>query len=130
VDLKEEPERGPVRALMALIDVQSVTRSIEFYGKLGFAVGRTVVHEGETEPSWAWLRSDRAHLMVACGDRPVDPAQQGVLFYLYCDDVAAFREELLRKGLQPGPITTPFYSPRGEFPLSDPDGYRLVIAHT
>lgn len=123
-------ERAGVQAMWPLLDVQSVTRSIEFYGKLGFGVRRTVVHEGETEPSWAWLSSERAHLMVACGDRPVDPAKQGVLFYLYCDDVAAFREALLGKGLQPGPITTPFYSPRGEFPLSDPDGYRLVIAHT
>jgi hypothetical protein len=126
----EVTEPGGVQAMWPMLDVRSVNRSIEFYGKLGFEVRRTVVHEGESEPSWAWLSSERANVMIACGDRPVDPAQQGVLFYLYCDDVAAFREALLRKGLQPGSITTPFYSPKGEFPLSDPDGYRLVIAHT
>ena len=56
--------------------------------------------------------------MISKG-RPVAPSQQGVLFYVYCDDVAALREELVRAGVDAGPIRTPFYAPRGEFEIRD-----------
>lgn len=124
-------ERGAgIRALVAMAHVKSVARSIEFYRTLGFAVGNTVVPDGGTEPSWAWLNSARADLMVSRADEPVDSEEHTVLFYLYCDDVASYRETLLGKGLKPSEITYPFYSPRGEFCLSDPDGYVLFVAHT
>jgi len=56
--------------------------------------------------------------------------QQAVLFYLYVPDVGAFRKQLLEKRLEPGEIQYPFYAPRGEFRLTDPDGYALMITHT
>jgi len=37
--------------------------------------------------------------------------------------------ELGSKGMQVGAITTPFYSPDGEFELIDPDGFVLMITH-
>jgi hypothetical protein len=52
-----------------------------------------------------------------------------VLFYLYVEVVATAREALSAAGLEPGPVTTPFYAPRGEFRLVDPDGYCLMITH-
>jgi hypothetical protein len=48
----------------------------------------------------------------------------------YCEDVAAFRDKLLESGLEAGPITRPFYAPRGEFRVTDPDGYALMVTHT
>lgn len=110
--------------------VRSVVRSIEFYRKLGFEVGKTFVPAGRTEPSWVWLQSDRANLMLALADEPVVPGQQAVLFYLYCDDVAATRAALQEAGIEVGPIATPFYAPRGEFRITDPDGYVLMVTHT
>ena len=62
-------------------------------------------------------------------DAPIDDGAQGVLFYLYCDDVVATRERLLAAGLDAGPMSHPFYRPRGEFRLRDPDGYVLMITH-
>jgi hypothetical protein len=79
---------------------------------------------------WAWLESDRAHLMLAKADPPVAASLQGVLFYLYCDDVAATRDAIAAAGVEVGEIKYPFYAPRGEFRVDDPDGYALLITHT
>ncbi len=119
-----------VRALVPMAFVASVPRSIAFYQKLGLAVANTHQPESEPEPVWAWLKSDRAQLMLAKASHPVDPEEQAVLFYLYCDDVAAFREEIVGRGVEAGPIQSPFYAPRGEFRVKDPDGYALLISHT
>jgi catechol 2,3-dioxygenase-like lactoylglutathione lyase family enzyme len=117
------------RAIVPMAFVASVTRSIEFYRNLGFSVGNSFGPEGAEEPTWAWLECGRAHLMVAKASEPVDPKQQAVLFYLYVDDVAQSRDALAAAGLDPGPIGTPFYAPKGEFRLVDPDGYALMIMH-
>jgi catechol 2,3-dioxygenase-like lactoylglutathione lyase family enzyme len=119
-----------VKSLVPMTFVRSVPRSIEFYRRLGFEVGNTHTPEGGAEPVWAWLRSDGAHLMLARASRPVDPESQAVIFYLYCPDVAAFRSRLVEAGIEAGPIQTPFYAPRGEFRVTDPDGYALMISHT
>jgi catechol 2,3-dioxygenase-like lactoylglutathione lyase family enzyme len=110
--------------------VRSVTRSIEFYRRLGFEVGNTHTPEGGTEPVWAWLRSGGAQLMLAQAGEPVEAEKQAVLFYVYCRDVASFREMLVTAGVQAGPICNPFFAPRGEFRVVDPDGYALMITHT
>jgi catechol 2,3-dioxygenase-like lactoylglutathione lyase family enzyme len=116
--------------LVPMAYVASVPRSIAFYQKLGFEVGNTHAPPGSSEPVWAWLRSAGAQLMVAKAGDPVNPKQQAVLFYLYSADVAAYRNRLLESGVEAGPIQTPFWSPRGEFRVTDPDGYVLMIAHT
>jgi uncharacterized glyoxalase superfamily protein PhnB len=118
------------KSLVPLAYVRNVRRAIEFYRKLGFEVGNTHPLEGGSEPVWAWLRSGAAQLMLAAATEPVEPQKQAVLFYLYCDDVAAFREQLLRAGVDAGPIRSPFYAPRGEFRVVDPDGYVLRVSHT
>ena len=117
-------------SLVPMAFVKSVTRSIEFYKKLGFTEGNTHTPEGAEDPVWVWLKSGGAHLMLARATAPVDPEQQAVLFYVYCDDVAAFRSKLLESGVDAGPVQHPFYAPLGEFRVTDPDGYTLMIAHT
>ena len=118
------------RSLVPLVHVASVPDSIAFYRKFGFEVRNTFVPAGQSDPSWAWLESDRAHLMLGTADPPVTPGLQGVLFYLYCDDVGATRPALEKEGILAGPIQYPFYAPRGEFQVSDPDGYVLMVTHT
>lgn len=113
-----------------MLFVADVERSIDYYKHLGFEVDNTFAADGATKPTWAWLRSDDAPLMLAAADESIDPSQQRVLFYLYTDDVQTAHAELTDKGLKPGPITTPFYAPRGEFQLTDPDGYVLMLTHT
>jgi len=121
---------NPLNALVPMAFVDSVPRSIEFYERLGFVVGNTFVPPDQTEPSWAWLKSGGAQLMVARASEPVVPSQQAVLFYLYCDNVALYREELQNADVVTGEITYPFYAPRGEFRVTDPDGYALMVTHT
>lgn len=110
--------------------VRNVPESITFYRTLGFEIRNTFVPAGESDPAWAYLESDRAHLMVARADGPFDAGQQAVLFYLYCDDVPATRDAIERAGVAVGEIAYPFYAARGEFRVSDPDGYVLMVTHT
>lgn len=120
----------PLSSLVPMIYVRSVERSIDFYQKLGFVEGNTHTREGDVEPVWAWLKSAGAHLMLAKASEPVDPEKQGLLLYLYCIDVPAFRSTLLKAGVDAGSIEYPFYAPRGEFRVIDPDGYVLMVTHT
>jgi catechol 2,3-dioxygenase-like lactoylglutathione lyase family enzyme len=113
-----------------MIQVRDIERSLEFYRKLGFEVRHTHAPEGGVAPIWAWLASGGAHLMLALAEELVDPEKQGVLFYLYCADVAAFRDRLIEAEVDAGPIQNPFYAPRGEFAVTDPDGYCLMVTHT
>ena len=53
-----------------------------------------------------------------------------MLFYLYCDDLPAKHADLLARGIAAGPVERPFYAPRGEFRVTDPDGYALMLTHT
>jgi catechol 2,3-dioxygenase-like lactoylglutathione lyase family enzyme len=121
---------SPVRFLIPMAHVENVPASIAFYRRLGFEVENTFTPSEQKDPSWASLRSDRAQLMLARADEPVIPAQQAVLFYSYCDDVPALRELLMAEGIEAGPIQYPFYAPRGEFRIQDPDGYVIMVTHT
>jgi hypothetical protein len=115
-------------SLVPLASVADVSRSIEFYARLGFEVLHS--YKPEDRILWVWLRSGNAHVMLGTADEPVIPSKQGVLFYLYAIDVAGMRERLVRNGVEAGPIQFPFYNPRGEFKVVDPDGYVLMIAHS
>ena len=117
-------------SLVPMAFVGSVPRSILFYRKLGFIEGNTHTPEGAAQPSWVWLKSGGAQLMLAQASDPIDPQQQAILFYVYCDDVAGLRSKLLESGVDAGPIQHPFYAPGGEFRVTDPDGYALMITHT
>ena len=120
-----------MRSLVPMAHVRSVGDSIAFYRKLGFEVRSTFAPEGRSEPTWAWLQSEGgASVMLALASHPVIAEQQAVLFYIYGDDVPATRSRLEAAGVSVGPIEYPFYAPRGEFRVTDPDGYVLMITHT
>jgi hypothetical protein len=104
-----------------------VAKSAEFYKLLGFEVKNTVEDQGVLQ--WAWLQNGKADLMPARSARPMNPGAQDVLFYLYAPEVAAYRSELESRGVKVRPIQYPFYSPRGEFRVDDPDGYTLFVSH-
>jgi predicted enzyme related to lactoylglutathione lyase len=112
-----------------MISVANVERSIDFYSHLGFDVANTFACEGETKPSWAWLQSGDAALMLAA-ESESNSAKHTVIFYFYAEDVTAARTSLIEAGLNPGAIATPFYAPQGEFELLDPDGYIVMVSHT
>ena len=79
---------------------------------------------------WAHLHNGGAHLMLVRSDRPMNPDAQDVLFYLYANGVAAYREGLIAQQLRPGEMIYPFYAQHGEFRIDDPDGYCLLVGDT
>jgi hypothetical protein len=103
---------------------------MRFYERLGFEIGNTHTDPGSGETDWAALERGNAALMLGKSDGPVAAEKQSVLFYLYYDDIAATYEDLLRLGLPCGEMSYPFYCPKGEFRLVDPDGYVLMLTHT
>ena len=117
-----------IKALVPLAHVADMSRSIAFYGKLGFTVTNQVVAAGEAHPNWVWLQCEKAELMLARATAPVVAVEQAVLFYTYCDEVEATHVALAGAGLAPGRIGRPFYNPGGEFRVEDPDGYVIYVA--
>lgn len=116
--------------LVALAYVADVRTSVAFYELLGFETGNTHADPASGELVWAALERGHAALMLGKATEPVAAAQQGVLFYLYYDDIAATHDALLRLGLPCGEMSYPFYCPKGEFRVLDPDGYVLMLTHT
>jgi catechol 2,3-dioxygenase-like lactoylglutathione lyase family enzyme len=114
-----------LRGLVPMAPVADVPRSVEFYEQLGFEVDNTVKEGGRVE--WAYLQNGGAHLMLTRTDEPVAPDRQTMLLYLYATDLAAYHDELRAKGLDVGPIEERFYMEQGEFELTDPDGYCLLV---
>jgi predicted enzyme related to lactoylglutathione lyase len=118
------------QSLVAFIHVASVERSIKFYADLGFKTENVSIPDGESAPTWAWLESGAASLMVNLACAPIDASQQAVLFYLYVANIKQAHASLVEVGHAPGEINYPFYMPDGEFRLEDPDGYVLMLAQT
>ena len=119
------PPEQRVGGLVPFVHVEDVERSIAFYHHLGFIVASVYKYRGT--PVWADLRSEGAELMVSTDGDPIDPAGQGVLFYLYSNDLTALRKQLLAAGVSVGEIVDGTPGPREEMRLTDPDGYVLMV---
>ena len=115
-----------INGLIPFVHVEDVARSIAFYHQLGLTLASVYKYRGT--PIWASLVSGPAELMVTTDGDPVDPAGQGVLFYLYSDDLPALREQLLAAGIAAGEIEDGTPGPKKQMQLTDPDGYVLMIA--
>ena len=124
-----------IRAVVPMIHVTDVDRSVEFYRLLGFEVGHRMPPDGPMH--WAWLYTPAAadwkrapNLMFTRSESPINPEVQEVLFYLYAPDMVSVRDKLLQSAIKVGEISYPDYLPKGEFRVDDPDGYCLMIAQT
>lgn len=123
----------PIGALVPMLHVADIDSSVAFYRLLGFEIGNRVPPTGPME--WAWLYAPDAadwkrgpNLMVARSERPLDSEAQEVLFYLYAADMAGLRGRLVAAGITATEVDYPEYLPEGEFRVTDPDGYTLMIA--
>jgi len=114
--------------LTPFVHVEDVARSIAFYHHLGLTLASVYKYRGT--PVWASLVSGQAELMVSTDGDPIDPAGQGILFYLYSDDLRALREQLLTAGIAAGEIEDGTPGPEQQMHLTDPDGYVLMVAQT
>ena len=119
----------PLAGLTPMAHVADVARSVSWYSKLGFVAEHTWTPEGRPT-QWAYLRNGGAQLMLVRSDRPLNPGAQDILFYLYANGVAAYRENLIAQELRPSEISYPAYAKHGEFRIDDPDGYCLLVGDT
>jgi ketosteroid isomerase-like protein len=125
-DVADAPPAHRVSRLVPFVHVDDVERSIAFYHHLGFTVES--LYKYRERPVWAALESEGAELMVTLDGDPIDPAGQGVLFYLYSEDLAALRDQLLAHGIGAGEIEDGTPGPSQEMRVTDPDGYVLMVA--
>jgi uncharacterized glyoxalase superfamily protein PhnB len=123
-----QPPEQRVKGLIPFVHVEDVQRSIDFYHHLGFTLASVYKYKGT--PVWAELESGGTRMMVSTDGDPVDPAGQGILFYLYSSDLTALREQLVQAGIKAGPIVDGTPGPLQELKLADPDGYVLMVAQT
>jgi catechol 2,3-dioxygenase-like lactoylglutathione lyase family enzyme len=112
--------------LRPMIHVADVERSIEFYTTLGFELRRSL-GGADGRLFWALLASEQAELMLTLADGPVVADQQAVIFYYYSRNVAAYREELLKKGIAVSEIFHPPHMRAGEIRFADSDGYSIIV---
>ena len=124
------PAQVPLfKALVPLLHVASVPRSMAFYQSLGFRAANVFTPPDEDEPSFVRLDSGGARLMLVRG-HAIKADEQGMILTLYCADVAATHAAVRAAGVSAGDISFPPERPNGRFRLTDPDGYDLAVTHT
>jgi hypothetical protein len=121
-----EPPVARVSRLVPFVRVVDVEASVAFYAHLGFAVQDTAEYQGRL--SWASLKSGDAEIMFEGTHGPSDPDRQRIQFYLYSDDLAKLRSQLLEAGIDAGEIEDGSPGPSEEMRVVDPDGYVLMVA--
>jgi predicted lactoylglutathione lyase len=65
----------PFVSLVPMTSVRDVSRSIDFYLRIGFEVGNRFTPPDGRASCWTWLESRHARLMVS-SDRPPPPAAE------------------------------------------------------
>lgn len=85
---------------------------------------------------WAWLYQPQApnwktgaNLMLVRSEEK-SKSELPVILYLYAVDLIALRQRLIDGGITVGAITYPWYLPKGEFELHDPDGYIVMVGQS
>jgi catechol 2,3-dioxygenase-like lactoylglutathione lyase family enzyme len=121
-----EPPVARVSRLIPFVRVVDVEASVAFYTHLGFTVTDTATYKDRL--SWASLRSGETEIMFEGTHGPSDPDHQRIQFYLYSDDLAKLRGQLLEAGIEAGEIEDGSPGPREEMRVVDPDGYVLIVA--
>jgi predicted enzyme related to lactoylglutathione lyase len=115
-----------VHRLAPFAHVADVGRSIDFYAPLGFKP--VFVAKGDDgKPYWAHVKSGTGSVLFGLADAPVSRTEQGIMFYMYCEDIARLRHRLLDAGAQVSEIRHPPYMQEGEIRVEDPDGYAILI---
>jgi catechol 2,3-dioxygenase-like lactoylglutathione lyase family enzyme len=119
-----------VDRLVPMIHVSDVARSIRFYGEFGFDVMRGFTPSGRDDPTWAWLQSGEAALVLIFATTSIVPERHGTVFCLYCHQVKAFHVWLAERGIPVDDIEYAPDQPMGRFRVIDPDGYALTVMST
>jgi DNA-binding MarR family transcriptional regulator len=114
--------------LIPFADVRDVRTSIAFYARLGFVVDGEMTQDDELVFASMHAKLSRpARIMFRRACDPIQPKEQRVLFYCWTEELDALHARLTGEGLAPGPIERPEPMREGEFHLTDPDGFCIVV---
>jgi predicted enzyme related to lactoylglutathione lyase len=116
------------KAVVALLDVADLERSINFYEKLGFEICNEPLKNDQGVKTFVGMHhGSAAQIMLTLANQPLDSGSRHIMFYLYSTDMPAYRERLIARGVKVGIVTYPFYMPSGEFQVDDPDGWIWIV---
>lgn len=109
---------------MPVLQVSDVPRSVDFYGRAGFASHGIWEHDGEAQFSIVQRGEVSLGLQLEKGDLPVNSHWAA---YVYVSDVTVLHEELSAEDLRPTAIRRG--NPYGcdDFDLKDPDGHVIAF---
>lgn len=111
--------------------VKDLDKVTEFYETLGFKVEQQAsgvfVTTSLGEFWFEFLLEDKVGTEVLRGDSSVSSKGAGHFIHIEVEDVDAFYEDMVAKGLQPADQPQDYPWQRREFVLQDPDGYKLVF---
>jgi uncharacterized glyoxalase superfamily protein PhnB len=110
-----------MQRLIPMLPVNNISRSIEFYQKLGFTV-----EQRRGDWGWAMLRFDDCRIMLDESINQWPDAPRQSVLYLYPASVREFHEQVKTAGLVVPELDVTFYG-MTEFRIDDPDGNRLWI---
>lgn len=117
--------------------VKDAAKTADFYEKLGFTFKKREADYVSVRLNWFWIDfvpADTEQKPEFKKEATAEKKGTGMFLYISVDDVDAFYQALLDKGLQPSsePRDWPVGLPDGrqgnrEFVIRDPDGYKLVF---
>lgn len=118
-----------VAGVICLID--SLEDTIKFYKSLGFEFKKQVPGISATAYlNWFWIEfllQDKVITEEFKEDTKISPKGAGQYLHINTEDVDAYYDALLQKGLQPSAAPQDFPWGHREFVISDPTGYKLVF---
>jgi catechol 2,3-dioxygenase-like lactoylglutathione lyase family enzyme len=110
--------------------VEDLNKTAVFYEALGFRFGKRTPNSLTVYLNWFWVEfcaqdlEDKAEFQK---EAHLDPRGAGMFVCVKVEDVDAFYEGVVAKGLQPSSEPRNWSWGRREFVLRDPDGYKLVF---
>ncbi len=115
------------QAMVPMLNVPDVERTIEWYDRLGFKVAKATRGAGlERRANWAWLTRGDVHLMVNAGDTTAAGQRQEVQLYILTEDVDAEYEQLKDKVTILANLAETFYGMK-EFIVEDINGFSICF---
>lgn len=112
--------------------VEDLSKTIEFYEKLGFLFKEKNPDFAKAYVNWFWIEFvDVQKMEATVFKKQVSEdgrlGSSGDFLHVSVDDVDEFYEHVVSKGLKPSSEPQDFPWGRREFVIRDPDGYKLVF---
>lgn len=110
--------------------VKDTKQTADFYQMLGFHLDKNEPDHVSVRLNWFWIDfhpQDKEDKPDFQKEAVLEPKGAGQFLYIKVDDVDAFYQDLLAKGLKPSSEPRDWPWGNREFVLRDPDGYKLVF---